>query len=319
METKTKNSSMEVSIIIVNYNSTQLLKNCVDSLIENTKNLKYEIIVIDNNSIVGNVEDVLKCYDGVVLIKNNINKGFGRANNQGAKIAKGKYLLFLNNDTIFYENTIKKIFDFAESAKKDSIISCRLLNGDKSLQKSIYDFPSLFNVFSSNFFLYLLFPKSKLFNKYHLINKTINSSNEVDVVTGAFLFIRWETFKQLNGFDETFFFYMEDTDICYRHKMNNGNVIYFPETSIVHLKGRSAKGESWFKNKYQSISTIQYFQKHFKGVKYFLMILFHFVGLLLRVPIFLISGIITLNSDLIKRSAFNLRLLFIYPSKLIDN
>ena len=248
------------------------------------------------------------------MIKNNVNKGFGAANNQGVEVSKGKYVLILNNDTILFENSIKKVFDFAESLEGNEIIGCKLLNEDKSVQKSVYDFPNLLNVFTSNFFLYLLFPKSKYFNKYHLMNKGIDNITEVDVVTGAFIFMSRKSYEVLAGFDERFFFYMDDTDLCYRHKKNNNKVIYFPETSIIHLKGKSAKGESWFKNKHQSISTIKFFQKHFGGMKYLLALIFHFTGLLIRIPIFLLGGIILLNKDLIIRSLYYIRLLFNYPA-----
>ena len=114
--------TIEVSIVIVNYNSFDLLNKCIASLIEFTEKVSCEIIVIDNNSSIGNVDDVVSYFDEITLIKNIKNVGFGAANNQGLKIAKGKYVLFLNNDTILLENTIKKVFDFAESLNDNLII-----------------------------------------------------------------------------------------------------------------------------------------------------------------------------------------------------
>lgn len=314
MEKQVQKLTIDVSVITVNYNSIELLKNCLDSLQKFTKDINYEIIVVDNNSVTGDIDKLLKDYDRITLVKNDVNKGFGSANNQGVKIAKGKYVLLLNNDTILFENSIKKVFDFTESLKGNIIIGCKLLNEDRSIQKSVYDFPTLLNVFTSNFFLYLIFPKSKYFNKYHLMNKGLNDVTEVDVVTGAFLFMDRKIFDSLGGFDERFFFYMDDTDLCYRHKKNNGKVIYYPETSITHLKGKSVKGESWFKNKHQSISTIKFFQKHFVGLKFFLAIIFHNAGLLVRIPLFILGGILMLNKDLIRRGFFNFRLIFLYPA-----
>jgi GT2 family glycosyltransferase len=262
----------------------------------------------------GDMDGLEQDFNGLTLIKNKVNKGFGAANNQGVKVAKGKYVLLLNNDTILFENSIKKVFDFAESSEGNEIISCKLLNEDKSTQKSVYDFPTLLNVLTSNLFLYLLFPNSKYFNKYHLMNKGINRITEVDVVTGAFLFMHRKVFEGLGGFDERFFFYMDDTDLCYRHKKNNGKVIYFPETSIIHLKGKSAKGESWFKNKHQSISTIKFFQKHFVGLKFFLALIIHYVGIIIRIPLFILGGILMMNKDLVARGFYYCRLIFIYPA-----
>jgi GT2 family glycosyltransferase len=313
MEAQNKKTSVDVSVIIVNYNSTVLLKNCFNSIDEFTKEINYEIIVVDNNSMEGDIEEQLKNYDRIKLIKNDVNRGFGAANNQGVKIAKGKYVLLLNNDTIFFENTIKKVFDYAESLHGENIIGCKLLNEDRSIQKSVYDFPSVLNVFTSNFFLYALFPRSKYFNKYHLMNKGITNTIEVEIVTGAFLFISRKNYEILTGFDERFFFYSEETDLCFRHKNKSGRVIYYPETSIIHLKGKSSKGESFFKNKYQSISTVKFFQKYFTGYKFFLAIIFHYLGLLIRIPMFILAGILGWNKDLIRRGFFYLQLIFLYP------
>lgn len=319
MEKQIQKTELDVSIIIVNYGSTELLKGCLDSIRKNTRGINYEIIIVDNESVSDDIVNLLKDYQQTVLIINTTNKGFGTANNQGAEVANGKYLLFLNNDTILFENTIKKVFDFAEKSDNENIIGCKLLNEDKSIQKSVFDFPSLLNVFTSNFFLYLVFPRSKYFNKYHLINKGINKSTEVDIVTGAFLFINRNTFNSLSGFDERFFFYMEETDLCFRHKKNNGKVIYYPETAITHLKGKSAGGESWFKNKYQSVSTIKYFQKHFSGLQFLLVIIFQLTGLIIRVPLFFLGGILTFNYNLIKRGFYYARLVFIYPNNQFKN
>jgi len=314
MEEQIQKLEIDVSIIIINYNSTELLKICINSIEKFTNGINYEIIVVDNSSMPGHVDELLKFHDRITLIKNDINRGFGAANNQGVEVANGKYILLLNNDTILFENSIKKVFDFAESLDGNEIIGCKLLNEDKSTQKSVYDFPTLLNVLTSNLFLYLLFPNSKYFNKYHLMNKGINRITEVDVVTGAFLFMHRKVFEGLGGFDERFFFYMDDTDLCYRHKKNNGKVIYFPETSIIHLKGKSAKGESWFKNKYQSLSTIKFFQKHFVGLKFFLALIIHYVGIIIRIPLFILGGILMMNKDLVARGFYYCRLIFIYPA-----
>ena len=313
MEAQIHKLEIDVSIIIVNYNSTELLKNCLDSIEKFTTGINFEIIVIDNNSMTVDFDELLKYHHRIMLIKNDINRGFGAANNQGVEAAIGKYVLLLNNDTILSENSIKKVLDFAETLEGNETIGCKLLNEDKTIQKSVYDFPSLLNVFTSNFFLYLLFPKLKHFNKYHLMNKGISRITEVDVVTGAFIFMSRESYEALGGFDERFFFYMDDTDLCYRHKNNNGKVVYYPETSIIHLKGKSVKGESWFKNKHQSISTIKFFQKHFFGLEFLLMLIIHYIGLLLRIPLFILGGMFKLNKNLFIRGIYYARLIFIYP------
>ncbi len=310
---------IDVSVVIVNYNSFDLLRNCLSTVIKHTRNVNYEIIAVDNNSTEGKVETITNEFENIILIKNSTNEGFAKANNKGLRIANGKYVLFLNNDTIFFENTIKKVFDFAETLNENSIIGCKLLNKDKSLQHSVYDFPSLLNVFTSNFFLYSLFPKSKLFNKYHLMNRKINETTKVDVVTGAFLFGTKEKLKEIGGFDERFFFYNEETDLCYRFKQNGGKIFYYPQTAIVHLKGGTAKKSGWFAYKNQSLSTIKFFQKHFSRFNFIVALILHYIGIFIRIPTFLLIGFLILNRDLLIRSYYYLKLLVIYPKNLFTN
>ena len=305
---------MDVSVIIVNYNSFNLLKQCLDSIFKFTFDIQFELIVIDNNSEKFNEDSIRELNDKIIVIRNKKNLGFGHANNQGLAIAKGKYVLFLNNDTIFFENTLKEVYLFAEKVTYPVIVGCKLLNIDKTLQHSVFDFPSLLNVFTSNFFLYALFPRSKYFNKYHLMNNKINYTAEVDVVIGAFLFCNTQKIKEINGFDIRFFFYNDETDLCYRHRKNGGKIFYFPNVSVIHLGGGSARRKSWFANKHRSISTIKYFQKHFPRMKLLIAVLIHFTGILIRIPVFLVLGLITVNKDLILRSYYYARLLFLYPS-----
>ena len=311
--------SVDISIIIVAYNRFDLLRNCLSTLNKHTRNVAYETIVIDNNSAEGEAETITNEFENIILIKNSTNEGFGAANNQGLAIAKGKYVLFLNNDTIFFENSIKKVFDFAESIRVSLIVGCKLLNEDKSLQYSVYDFPSLLNVFTSNFFLYSLFPKSKLFNKYHFMNRKINETTEVDVVTGAFLFGTKEKLKEIGGFDERFFFYNEETDLCYRFKQNGGKIFYYPQTAITHLKGGTAKKSGWFAYKNQSLSTIKFFQKHFSRFNFIVALILHYIGIFIRIPTFLLIGFLILNRDLLIRSYYYLKLLVLYPKNLFTN
>ncbi len=302
-----------VSIIIVNYNSFDLLDKCLKSLIRFTKLKDYEIIVVDNNSTQGKIEDILNQYKGINLIKNSTNRGFAAANNQAIRIAKSEYILLLNNDTEFIEDTISKILDFYKKRNERLLIGCKLLNEDGSLQPSVYQFPTILNIFSSNFFLYRVFPKSKRFNKYYLKELVIKEPIEVDVVIGAVIFCKKSDLMKLNGFDERFYFYAEETDLCKRFKDLGGKVIYYPNTAIYHKGGGATGNNSWFKYKHQAIAYIKYYQKHFTGINLALILFFHFSGVLLRIPILFISGIFLLDKHLIIRAFYYLKQIFIYP------
>jgi GT2 family glycosyltransferase len=310
---------VDVSVIIVNYNSDDLLAQCLASIYKYSKGVSFEVIIVDNNSTVGNVEEVVKGYEGLLLIRNNVNAGFGAANNQGLMAAGGKYVLFLNNDTILIENAVKSVYEFAKNQESPAIVGCKILNSDKTLQKSVYDFPSLLNVITSNLFLYVLFPKSKYFNKYHLMNKQINRITEVDVVTGAFLLMERSAAIELEGFDERFFLYNEETDLCYRFKKTGRKVYYYPFASIIHLKGGSVNKNMRGRYKNEFLTTIQYFQKHFKGYKYHIAVLVQYLGKLIRIPVFLSISLITFDRKIFLRAYYHLLDLFAFPKNQFKN
>ncbi len=305
-----------VSIIIVNFNKCELTKNCISSIIRFTKRICYEIIVIDNNSTECDLEETLRDLTNpgnITLIKNKENFGFAKANNQGLSIAKGQYILYLNNDTLFIENTLQSLFEYVYNKKEKMIVGCKLLNEDGSHQFSIDKFDSLWDLLMVSLFFYKIFPKSRFFNKYYQNYSKSKYPFEVDMVKGAFMFAPTDILKKMDGFDERFYFYGEEKDLCYRFRLASGIVIYFPNTSIVHLNGASTKNVPWFKYKNQTISRIKYFQKHYGGIKFIFAIIFYFLGLFIRVPLYFLQGVILFKKHLIIKSYFYLRQLFIYP------
>lgn len=305
-------SKVDVSVIIVNYNSFQLLNETLSSLVEHTKGLTYEVIVVDNNSE-GKIESVTQHYPDIKLIKNNINKGFAAANNQAVDIAIGDYLLFLNNDIKFIENAVKNVFEFAKNINEKVIIGIQLLNEDRSKQESVVDFPSVWNAFTENFFLYKIFKRSKLFNKYYQNEIELTKPTFVDVIRGAFMFCPKDEIVKLGGFDVRFFFYSEETDLCYRFRIYEGKVIFLPSIKIIHYGGGATDNDPWFKFKNQTIGKIQFYQKHFRGIRFITVILIHWLGLILRGIIFSISGILTINKKLFMKGIYFFKQVTVYP------
>lgn len=309
---------MDVSIIIVNYNTTEYLKKCVESIYYFTKDLSFEVIIIDNASNDFDENFFKTRFSEVKIIRNNYNVGFAKANNQGVQISKGEYILFLNNDTFLFENTIKNVFDFSEKYSKPVFVGCQLLNSDYSKQESVVDFPTIWNAFTENFFLYKLFAKSKCFNKYYQNEINLSQPIEVDVIKGAFMFCSSNAIKNLNGFDERFFFYSEETDLCFRFKKSGGKIYFLPNEKIIHYGGVSTDKNLWFKFKNQTIGKIQFYQKHFSGLKFFIVIKIHFIGLLLRGILFSLVGIITLNKKNILKGYYFFKQMFVYPKNLFN-
>jgi len=303
----------EVSVIIVNYNGFDLLEKCVETLIKYTK-VSYEIIVVDNGSTVGDVLTVTAKFNGIKTIKLNENKGFAAANNLGISESAGKYILLLNNDIVFIEDAISKSVDYSKTVNDKAILGCKLLNEDNSHQISVVDYDTITNLFGENFFLYSLFPKSKLLSKYSVNHKLGEKPTDVEVVKGAYFFIPRKIIDTIGLLDERFFFYYEETEYCYRYKKIGGRVIYFPSASIIHLGGASSDSNLWFKFYNQHLAKVQFFQKHFNGMKFLLACIIHYLGLLVRVPVYFIKGISSFNKAFFIKSKCYLRTFFIYPS-----
>ncbi len=302
----------EVSVIIVNYNGFELLEKCLATLTQFTKT-SYEVIVVDNGSNTGDVNEITAKFDDVKTIKLGKNKGYAAANNIGLNEAKGKYILLLNNDIVFIEDVISKSIDYSKSVNDEAIIGCKLLNADGSHQVSVIDFDTISNLFGENFFVYKIFPKSKFLSKWNKNFKLGKNPEDVEVVKGAFFLIPRKVYAELGSLDERFFFYYEETEYCYRHKKNGNRVIYFPQASIIHLGGSSSDSNLWFKFYNQHIAKVQFFQKHFSGVKFLSACVIHYSGLLLRVPVYCAAGIAKMNSGLFSKAWCYLKTFFIYP------
>ena len=234
-----------ISIIVVNYNRFDLTFRCISSIYEYSNVETFEIIVVDNNSLYGNSSEIEEKFPEVKWIKNDKNMGFAYANNQGIKIAKGDFILLLNNDTLFIEDTLSAVTKYYKSLSQPSLIGCKLLNADGSLQVSIADFDNITNLFGENFFLNKIFPKCKKLNRFIENNVNLNNPKSVDIIKGAFIFGEKKYFDLLDGFDSRFYFYSEESDLCKRFKDLYGEIIYFPNTKIIHLGGATTESIPW--------------------------------------------------------------------------
>jgi len=202
---------IDITIIIVNYNVKEFVKNLLYSLHKALENYSSEIIVVDNASSDGSVEDIKEKFSYVNVIANDENVGFGKANNQGLEIAKGKYIVFLNPDTIVREDTFSKLIKFIKSNPDAGMATCKVLNPDGTLQLACRrGFPGPWTSFTKIVGLSKLFPKSKLFSKYNLTYLDENKINEVDAISGSFMMFTREVYEKVGGFDPQFFMYGED-------------------------------------------------------------------------------------------------------------
>ncbi|HAF31002.1 MAG TPA: glycosyl transferase family 2 [Bacteroidales bacterium] len=233
---------VEFSIIIVNYNVKHFLEQCLISVFNAIKNIEAEIFVVDNNSVDGSCAMIKERFPTVNLIENKDNKGFSYANNQAIKKATGPYILLLNPDTVVEEDSFEKCIYFADKNPEIGGLTVKMIDGKgRFLPESKRALPSPKVAFYKIFGLASLFPKSKRFARYYLGHLSNEEINEIEILPGAYMFLRKETLEKTGYLDEDYFMYGEDIDLSYRITKAGFKNYYYPETTIIHYKGESTK------------------------------------------------------------------------------
>ena len=233
---------MKLSVIIVNYNVRYFLEQCLTSVLRATANIDAEVFVVDNKSKDDSVEMVKKLFPQVTIIANKKNVGFSKANNQAIAIAKGEYVLLLNPDTVVEEDTFEKCIAFMDKHPEAGGLGVKMIDGNGVfLPESKRGLPTPSVSFYKIFGLSSLFPKSKVFSKYHLGYLNNNETNEIEILSGAFMWMRKSVLDNIGYLDESFFMYGEDIDLSYRIILAGYKNYYFPEAKIIHYKGESTK------------------------------------------------------------------------------
>jgi len=225
---------LDVSIIIVNWNTRDLLRDCLRSIYEETGGIGFEVIVVDNASSDGSADMVAGEFPQAKLIRNRDNRGFAAANNQGMASAVGRYFLLLNPDTRVLDRAIAKAVDFADSHPEAGLVGCRTLLSDGQVQLNCYMFPSLLNLMLSLSRLPAAFPRSRFFGRSRMTWWDYDTIMVVDVVAGCFMLARREAVQQVGPMAEEYFMYSEDTDWCWRFHRAGWQVLYTPEPTIIH-------------------------------------------------------------------------------------
>lgn len=234
----------KLSIIILNYNTQKLLKNCIESLVKAGVNSNFEIIVVDNASTDGSVEELQKLKSKIpnlVIIENDKNLGFAKGNNKAKDIVSSEHVLFLNSDTMVEKGSIEACIKYMDENNKVGAMTCRidLPNGklDKDARRSfITPWIGLTHLVLK---LDRLFPKSKIFGKYWYGYISENTEHEVDALQGAFLLTRKKVLDEIGWFSEEYFLDGEDIDLCWKIKDKGWKIVYFPKVKIIHYKGAS--------------------------------------------------------------------------------
>lgn len=307
---------MDLSIVIISFNTKELTTECLKSIFRNTKDISYEVIVVDNSSADGSVDSIrnfqfpaavqahyseksrgISKYQ-LKMIENKENVGFAKANNQGANLAKGKYILFLNSDTVVRDNVLGRMVKWMDKRDDVGVATCALINKDGTIQGSGGYFPTLFKVFSWMFFIEDLPFLDRVIKPFHPVHSSsffykglgqFKKARNQDWVTGAFLLTKADVFKKVGGFDEDYFMYTEEVDLCFRIKKLGKNIWYLPEWQIIHLGGASSHKEFPILSEFKSIKL--FYKKNMPDWQYFWLRLFMKAGTIFRSIIFgLING-----------------------------
>jgi GT2 family glycosyltransferase len=233
---------MKLSVIIVNYNVEHFLEQCLLSVRQASQGLAVETYVVDNASVDGSCAMVEERFPEVHLIRNRDNVGFSKANNQAVRISKGEYVLLLNPDTVVEEDTFSKIIDFMDAHPKAGGLGVRMVDGKGNfLPESKRGLPTPWVAFCKISGVYRLFKRSKRFNHYYMGYLDEHATNEVEILSGAFMMMRRKALDEVGLLDESFFMYGEDIDLSWRIVKGGWENWYLPETSIIHYKGESTK------------------------------------------------------------------------------
>ena len=259
----------DVSIIIVNWNTKEYLRNCLDSIYRAISEINAEIIVVDNASEDGSVDMVESEFPYVILIKNFENLGFAMANNIGMASSVGDYCCLINSDVIVERNCIKHLIKYLNANRNVGMVGPMIRNPDGSVQTSCYGYPTLWKMFCSAMGLHRIFPRSKLFSGRR-IYWTHDAIRKVEVLSGCFWCVRREALESVGMLDEKFFMYSEDIDWCRRYRDAGWDVVFYPHAEAIHFGGVSSSNSPIRFYIEMQKADIQYWEKHHGNfMKYF--------------------------------------------------
>jgi len=280
---------IDLSVIIVNWNTRDLLVRCLDSIAQAAQGMKAEVFVVDNGSSDGSGRTVREKFSEVILIENKANLGFAGANNQALRQSKGNYLLLLNPDTQVKGGAIQELISLMDAHLDAGITGMQLLNSDGSKQNSIANFPSLATELLNKSLLRWLFPE-----KFPGKGNDYPEPIEVDSVIGACMMVRREALDQVGLLDEDYFLFLEETDWCYRMKRAGWKIYHVPQAEVYHFQGKSAEKEKkrarveYFRSRYH------FFKKNKGNLQWLILLIGVVIRLIVETILMGVASLFTL-------------------------
>lgn len=232
--------ALDISVVIVNWNTRELLLNCIQSILNETKSSSLEIIVVDNDSTDGSVQAVQERYPQVKAVANKDNLGFAKANNIGIRQSTGRFVCIVNSDIVALDGCLDKMREYLEQNPKIGVIGPKTITETGQLRKNCREFPSLRNTLCHALFLNRIFPNVYMFRGREMLHYDFKKPQVIEVLSGCFLMIRREALKDVGLLDETFFIYGEDFDWGKRFYSAGWNPTMYPEAKAIHIGGASS-------------------------------------------------------------------------------
>jgi GT2 family glycosyltransferase len=262
---------LPVSVIIVNWNTGNLLSRCLQCIDADPADLPLEVIVVDNASSDDSLSLLREQFPTVRVIANSDNVGFAKAVNQGIRAAQGEYFLLLNSDAFIYPGALNALWQAMEARPETGAAGCHLVYEDGRLQRSCFAFPTLWTESWRCLGLDRFFPKSHIFGAYQMTYWDLDDSREVDCIMGACLLIRRETLDEIGLLDERFFMFSEEVDLCYRMKQAGWKVFFVHDATATHIWGGSSRmiSRKSFLELYKS--RVMFFRKHYGPMNAFIL------------------------------------------------
>ena len=272
---------MDLSVIIVTWNSGEFIRNCLDSILFSQGNFNSEVIVVDNCSSDETARIVEQLYPQVNLIQNRKNLGYAKANNQGIEEAGGDYILLLNPDTQVFEDSLSLMHEFMEENPSTGALGPKLLNPDKTVQASCREFPTFSTLIWEFSGLSRLFPKSRIFGRWRMGYFGFDQQRKADQPMASCLLLRRAALEDVGIFDENFAMFFNDVDLCYRIKKGGWKIFFYPEAKVIHHKGASTRKAKARMIWLSHLAFYKFFKKHKTGLTNRLLLFLFAVPLIL--------------------------------------
>jgi GT2 family glycosyltransferase len=272
---------MNLTIIIVTWNSEEFIRNCLDSIFLSQANFSSEVIVVDNNSSDETAKIVEQLYPQVNLIQNKENLGYAKGNNQGIEQSRGEYILLLNPDTQLLEDSLSLMYRFMEENPSIGALGPKLLNPDRTVQPSCREFPTFSTLIWEFSGISRLFPKSRVFGRWRMGYFDFDKQREVDQPMASCLMLRRAALEDVGIFDESFAMFFNDVDLCYRIKKRGWKIFFYPEAKVIHHKGASTRKAKARMIWLSHFAFYKFFKKHKTGLANRLLLFLFLIPLIL--------------------------------------